>query len=979
MRARHLLVAVLCGAGFFLVLLWSLGHRAPPVAAAPGDVITVCKGGGCDYDNVQAAVDAAMGGELIKVAGDTYTGVTARAAPGGYYGSSVVTQVVYIAKSVTIRGGYTAIDNFAESNPLWYPTTLDAEGQGRVLFVVGDVSPTIEGLRLTGGDADGMGGHQYGPNNYDAGGGVYVIGAEMSMSDSQVFSNTAEHGGGVFLYNSPSTLSALSVVSNTVTGEGGGVFLDHSSASLSRSTVSWNTAQGAGWSDGGGAHVEFSDATFSGNTFAHNTTVQSGGGIFVQSSNIVLDGNTVAQNESTMSNGGGVFFSGGGITMTGNAVVSNSARYEGGGMSLRSSDDAVLNANTFAFNDCGRDGGGLHVRESDVSMANNVIMGNAAGREGSGLHVEGCDMDLFHTTVARNTGGDETGVHVTDRLQGSILHVSTVGLSNTVLVSHTVGVTVSGGNTAHLNGVLWYNTAVTTSHSSTATLTVQNEYYGDPLFIADGYHLTAGSPARDRAIDVGVVDDIDGDSRLFGAPPDLGADEFVCFVRLNDTPFTTVQDAIDASTATADVVKVAGTCYGVETRDAKQQVAYITKTLTLRGGYDASFSIWDPDTYPATLDAQGEGRVVYILGDIGPTLEQVRLTGGKIAGFGGGIFAQDADPVISGCHVYSNTSTSNGGGIYIWSGDHAYLVHNQVYSNTSVSGGGGGIYVANNDYAVLGGNRVYRNTSHDSGGGIALMYGSYMLHVSASNNYVAENTARSGRAGGVYLYADGSHSMFALSGNVVISNTASQDGGGLYLYLGDATFEGDTFVGNRATLRGGGMYLYGDEVTSVNTVVANNQAGWMGAGLYIENASAHLMHTTIARNHGGDDSGVYVVGTAHLTNTILVSHSVGITVATGQARLEATLWGGSDTDWGGGGGVITGTPGNNYWGDPAFVDPDGMDYHLGPGSAAIDRAVSTVVDIDIDHDPRPFGPLPDLGADEYIGRIYLPLVLRAYP
>jgi hypothetical protein len=979
MKLRRFLLVVLLGTGFASVLLWLLVQHAKPVVAAPGDVMTVCKGGGCDYDNVQAAVDAATGGEVIKVAGDTYTDVTPRAAPGGYTGSSVVTQVVYIDKAVTIRGGYTTLDNFADSNPLWYPTTLDAEGQGRVLFVAGDVSPVIEGLRLTGGDAGGMGGYQLGPNNYDAGGGVYVTDAEMSLSDSQVFSNTAEDGGGVFLDNSASMLNGLSIISNTVTREGGGVFVRNSPAILGNSTVSWNTAQGAGWSDGGGAHVEGSDATFSGNTFAHNTTVQSGGGIFVQSSNIVLDGNTIAHNESTMSNGGGVFVSGGGITMTGNVVVSNSARYEGGGISLRFSDDARLNANTLAFNDCGRYGGGLHVRVSTVTMTNNAIVDNIADGAGSGLYLEGADIYLFHTTIARNTGGDETGVYVTDRVQGSKLYVSTVGLINTVLVSHTVGITVTGGNTASLNSVLWHNTAVTTSHSPTATLTVQNEYYGDPLFVADGYHLTAGSPARDGAVDVGVVDDIDGDSRLFGAPPDLGADEFVCFVRLNDTPYTTIQDAIDASISSADVVKVAGTCYGVETRDAKQQVAYITKTLTLRGGYDASFSVWDPDAYPATLDALGQGRVVYILGDIGPVVEQVRLTGGKIAGPGGGIFAQDAHPVISGCHVYSNTSSSNGGGIYIWSGDHASLIYNQVYSNASVSGGGGGIYVSNNDYAELYGNRVFRNTSLNSGGGMALMYSSFMLHVSAGNNYVAENVATSGSAGGVYLYADGSQSMFALSGNTVVSNTAGQDGGGLYLYLGDVIFEGDTFVGNRATWRGGGMYLYGDEVTSVNTVVAGNQAGWMGAGLYIDNALAHLMHTTIARNQGGDGSGIYVAGTAYLTNTILVSHTVGITVATGQAQLEATLWGSNDTDWGGSGVVVTGTPGNNYWGDPAFVDPSGMDYHIGPGSAAINRAVSTVLDIDIDDDPRPFGPLPDLGADEYVGRVYLPLVLREYP
>jgi hypothetical protein len=53
-----------------------------------------------------------------------------------------------------------------------------------------------------------------------------------------------------------------------------------------------------------------------------------------------------------------------------------------------------------------------------------------------------------------------------------------------------------------------------------------------------------------------------------------------------------------------------------------------------------------------------------------------------------------------------------------------------------------------------------------------------------------------------------------------------------------------------------------------------------------------------------------------VTNTILVSHTVGIRVTAGNtATLEATLWGSgpwaNDTDWGGAGTVITGTLAHN--------------------------------------------------------------------
>jgi hypothetical protein len=109
---------------------------------------------------VQAAVDAASDGDVIKVATGVYTDVSARPAPAGYQGapaSGLITQVVYISKTVTIRGGYTSA--FTEPpNPEANPTTLDAQGQGRVLLIAGVISPTAEGLRITGGDATGLGG-----------------------------------------------------------------------------------------------------------------------------------------------------------------------------------------------------------------------------------------------------------------------------------------------------------------------------------------------------------------------------------------------------------------------------------------------------------------------------------------------------------------------------------------------------------------------------------------------------------------------------------------------------------------------------------------------------------------------------------------------------------------------------------------------------------------------------------------------------
>ncbi|HEU4614336.1 MAG TPA: choice-of-anchor Q domain-containing protein [Kofleriaceae bacterium] len=52
----------------------------------------------------------------------------------------------------------------------------------------------------------------------------------------------------------------------------------------------------------------------------------------------------------------------------------------------------------------------------------------------------------------------------------------------------------------------------------------------------------------------------------------------------------------------------------------------------------------------------------------------------------------------------------------------------------------------------------------------------------------------------------------------------------------------------------------------------------------------------------------------------------------------------------------------------AFVMPDGSgpwDYHIGPGSMAIDRGVTSDIALDVDGDARPFNGKFDVGADEY--------------
>jgi uncharacterized repeat protein (TIGR01451 family) len=407
--------------------------------------ITVCPAGppDCQYSSIQAAVDAATDGTVVKVAAGHYTGVHARPAPPVYpwpAPGGTITQVVYISNTLTLRGGYAA-PGFAEPpDPEAHPTTVDAEDQGRALFIggSGSISVTVEGLRITGAGVN--------DEIWESakGGGITVVGATATIRNNRLYDNVGVQGGGLYLWGS----SAI-IIDSTINGNMG--------------------------LDGAGLAVESSQATVRGNVISANHAPSYGGGIWVR------DGSEADLRD--------------------NIITSNQA--------------------------C--DGGGVQLSGGHTVLINNVIADNELRSEcmqGSGLSIWGASAQLLHTTIARNTGGQGSGVWVhCVQTNPWTKDCSTLALTNTVLVSHSVGISVTGGNTVTVDSVLWHDTPITVSQSVTAAVAAQNQHSGDPAFALDGYHLTATSAAIDRGVDAGVADDIDGDARPAGARPDLGADE----------------------------------------------------------------------------------------------------------------------------------------------------------------------------------------------------------------------------------------------------------------------------------------------------------------------------------------------------------------------------------------------------------------------------------------------------------------------
>ena len=531
------LAVSLAVAWFFigLVVLPAAAQAPQPLAVvryvAPGGQ---CGGVSLCYAGIQAAVDAAgLSNDEIRVAQGTYNSVSARAG---------ITQMVYLSKTLTIRGGYS-LANWTIAYPITQPTILDAQGKGRVLVLSGSISPTIDGLQMMHGNAQGLRG---GYRDEDAGGAIYSKDAGGVLSNNTIISSRAAiscpvscTAGGIYLFHSSPTLRDNLIQGNTA-HSGGGLGLYESNAVLFANDVISNTAD-----SGGGLHSEWGTPVLTGNSFISNVaSVSNGGGLDLIGTQATLTGNVLRSNYA--SSGGGLIADSL-ITMSSNLVMDNEAAF-GGGMTLSyhgegtpllnsnmivdnrawfgagmdiDTDHATLDGNIISANVAQNDGGGIWFVRGQATFVNTVIIDNQAQGRGGGIAMEGGIVQMLHTTLARNRGEGGAGLQI----GGSFVTPASVFMTNTVLAQHTQAISVTAGNAAMLDGVLWFDNDVNVSGAGAAT--VNHAYTADPLFATDGYHIGRTSAARDYGLDAGVPYDIDSEDRPFGPAPDLGADEYV--------------------------------------------------------------------------------------------------------------------------------------------------------------------------------------------------------------------------------------------------------------------------------------------------------------------------------------------------------------------------------------------------------------------------------------------------------------------
>jgi uncharacterized repeat protein (TIGR01451 family)/CSLREA domain-containing protein len=176
-------------------------------------------------------------------------------------------------------------------------TTIDAAGSGRI-FLIGDGTITVRGMKLTGGVARGT------PASTAGDGGAIAMATSngasdvVNIDDVWMTGNSAPLAGGAFasqahtgpvatVYFTNSTISG-NTVANPGTAQGGGLLIS-GNATLTNTTVSGNSvdAMGAGSARGGGisafpavnaSTITFKNTTIAGNNVKNGTPGMSYGG-----------------------------------------------------------------------------------------------------------------------------------------------------------------------------------------------------------------------------------------------------------------------------------------------------------------------------------------------------------------------------------------------------------------------------------------------------------------------------------------------------------------------------------------------------------------------------------------------------------------------------------------------------------------------------------------------------------------------------
>jgi len=303
---------------------------------------------------------------------------------------------------------------------------------------------------------------------------------------------------------------------------------------------------------------------------------------------------------------------------------------------------------------------------------------------------------------------------------------------------------------------------------------------------------------------------------------------------------------------------------------------------------------------------------------------------------GGGFFAQQL-VTVDGTLFVSNTAAGGGGGAFVLGGATVSQADFRYNRCTDAGCIAGGLVAATT--LQMEDTQFWDNRAGSLGGGLYVQGIAVIINARFNHNHCDDSGCRCG-------------GVFAGTGLTVVNsefrNNAAEQGGGLWQVSGDGLIANTLFAGNSVSDTGAALYL--------------NSNGHM-----------RIIESTVASATVGAHAAIAAInGTVDITDTIVASYSVGISQTAGIVHEDYNLFFGNGSNLAGS--VVSGA--HHPTGDPLFVNPAAGDYHLSVGSPAIDSGTDGGQIVDFEGDPRPTGAGFDIGYDEFVAKIYLPLVRR---
>jgi hypothetical protein len=352
--------------------------------------------------------------------------------------------------------------------------------------------------------------------------------------------------------------------------------------------------------------------------------------------------------------------------------------------------------------------------------------------------------------------------------------------------------------------------------------------------------------------------------------------------------------------------------------------ATLTKSLTLQGGWSGAATgelVVDSQLFPTIIDGEDARICVRVNSQgINVIIRGLILTHGWASLGGGGVYVQVGNASIEGNIITENYGNSYGGGIYI--GDSA----------------------AGNSATILS-NEITYNTAKYGGGAITIIGDT--TRASIVNNLISNNHAVNGTDPGY-----GSALQLDAADVTVESNRIFQNDGSSAISCNGQTTGICTLINN---------------IIAANRTSGDNQA----ASIVVDNYRTILKHNTIVDSRWGircDYANIL-----EMTNNILADQTAQSISSTNCPGI--TLSGSHNLFWNNGSNPLT--LDDFVIGDPNFRNAMSLDFHLGSGSAAVDAALAdpTILD-DFEGDLRPINAGSDIGADEQLIYVFLPLIMR---